>query len=171
MVEQNKLIEFKGVLTFDIIARLINELKKRMDEYHENVNIYKRILIIMVESLENMCKYAEFNKEFEDFENDFPSVFTLIKNGNNYFVTTGNLIRKEDQKNLEEKISFINQLDTLGLRKLYRNTISDGKFNSVGGAGLGFIEIAKSIRGKINYKLNKVSNTNVYFTLNLEINK
>jgi hypothetical protein len=169
MVEQNKLIEFKGVLTFDIIAVLINELKKIMDENHENVNIYKRILIIMVETLENMCKYTVNNKEIEDIENKFSSAFTLIKKEDNYFITTGNIIRKEDQNKLEERILLINELDTLGLRKLYRKTISDGKFNSEGGAGLGFIEIAKSTRSQINFNFIQVNSKNVYFTLNLEI--
>ena len=169
MVEQNKLIEFKGVLTFDVIAVLINKLKSIMDENHENVNIYKRVLTTMVETLENMCKYTECNNEIVDIENKYTSVFTLIKKDDNYFISTGNLIRVEDQNKLEERISLINQLDPLGLRKLYRKVISDGKFNNEGGAGLGFIEIAKSTGNQINYNFIQVSSQNVYFTLNLEI--
>ncbi len=171
MTEQNKLIEFKGILTFDIIAGLISELKIKMDEYQENVNIYKRILTIMVESLENICKYAVFQYENNGKITDFPSEFSLSIQDDMYILTTGNLIKIEDQQNINDRIDMINQLDSGGIRKLYRKIISDGKFNSEGGAGLGFIEMAKSSQGKINYNFKHVNNSNVFFTINLEITK
>ncbi len=171
MIEQNKLIEFKGILTFDIIAGLINELKIKMDEYQENVNIYKRILTIMVETLENICKYAIFQYDNNGIKTDVPSEFSLVKNDDKYILTTGNLIKLEDQQNINDRINMINHLDSSGIRKLYRKIISDGKFNSEGGAGLGFIEMAKSSQGKINHNFKHVNNDNVFFTINLEITK
>jgi hypothetical protein len=171
MINQKKLIEYKGVLTFDVIAQLINNLKVIMEKEQEQMNLYKRILIIMVESLENICKYSESQVDNLDLANDYPSVFTLSKKGETYVITTGNLIRREDQRNIEDRISNINQLNPAELRKLYRNIISDGNFNSEGGAGLGFIEMAKSCKKKIEYQFQQVNNTNSFFTINMEITK
>lgn len=171
MTELIKLIEFEGNLTFSVIAQLINELKVVMEVQHENVNIYKRILTIMVETLENICKYSDYKQVAHDAEIEFPPVFTLIKQDEVYMITTGNLIRLEDQKLLEEKISTVNNLTQLELRKLYRDIIANGNFNSEGGAGLGFIEIAKSSSRKIDYQFRQVGNSNTFFTIKMEITK
>ncbi len=171
MIEQKNLIEFKGVLTFEVIAQLINELKIRMEELQETMNIYKRILNIMVETLENVHKYSAYHEEFIKLADDFPTFFTLVKRDENYLITSGNLIKLDDQKNLEERILTINNLNSSELRKLYRKIISNGNFNREGGAGLGFIEIAKSSQSKINYHFERVNGTKTFFTIIMEIIK
>ena len=163
------LIEFKGVLTFEVIGQLLNELKNKMDKLGEKVNTYKRILVIMVETLENICKYTDHHTDNNFIESDYPTIFSLVKKDESYWIAAGNLIRTSDQDYIKERIVKVNQLSPVELKKLYRQTIADGNFNSEGGAGLGFIEIAKSSGKKIDFHFQKVNNNKAFFTINLEI--
>jgi hypothetical protein len=169
MTEQTKLVEFRGVLTFDVIGQLLSELKRNMKELDEKVNTYKRLLIISVETLENICKYTEHLTPDINVENEFPSIFALVKENENYLITAGNLISSKDQESLKERIDKVNRLNHIELKKVYRQIISNGSFNKFGGAGLGFIEIAKSAGRKIEYHFKPVNNTMAFFTINLEI--
>ena len=40
-----------------------------------------------------------------------------------YILTTGNLIKIEDQQNINDRIDMINQLDSGGIRKLQENDV------------------------------------------------
>lgn len=169
MPEQQLLIDYKGNLSFSTISQLLNKLKEQMDSLGEKLATYKRILIIMVEVLENIHKYIESQQGAEDVSLLSNVDFKLIKDGDTYFITSTNLIRSESQRRIQEKVDLINGLDHEGLKSLYRQIISNGQFTKEGGAGLGFIEIAKTSQHKINYTFEKVDDSFCNYTINLEL--
>jgi hypothetical protein len=169
MPEQQLLIDYRGPLSFGVINRLLGNLKEQLDTLEEKISTYKRVLVIMIEVLENINKYLESNKEDLDMQDKFPIDFKLTKMEQTYFISAGNLINSKSQKLIQKKIDLVNDLDGEGLKKLYRKTISNGQFTKEGGAGLGFIEIAKTSQHKIGYTFEQVNDSFTYFTINLEI--
>lgn len=169
MTENKVLIEFKGHLTFVKIGDLINELRDCFNGIHENVNTYKRVLTLMVETLENICKYGEIQKDIAKMDMEQPTVFILEKTESNYFITAGNLINAVDQSHIESIINNVNNMDKEDLKKLYREIIANGQFNNEGGAGLGFIELAKTSGQKIGYTFTPANDTMKYFTIYIEL--
>lgn len=169
MPEPKTLIEYHGPLTFSVISRLLAELKVQLDSYGEKMVIYKRILIIMVEVLENINKYFESQNGQKEIICQYPVSFRLIKIDNQYLISATNVVTAKAKKIIEEKIELVNKLDNNELRELYREIISNGQFSDEGGAGLGFIELAKTSQNKLSYSFEEINDTFVYYTINLEI--
>ena len=169
MTEKKVLIEFKGLLTFVNIGDLINSLKGCLTDLNENVNTYKRILILMVETLENICKYGEQKKLDQTLSAQFPTIFNLIKAESGYLITAGNLINADDELSIQNRINTVNNLQKEDLKILYREIIANGQFNKAGGAGLGFIELAKTSGQQIGYTFETINASLKYFTIYLEL--
>jgi hypothetical protein len=168
IAEEHVLIDYKGVLSYDVISQLINRLKDEMNKLGEKLATYKRILIIMVEVLENASRYIDAHPEVK-FDTQFLPFFTLAKKDFTYFIFSGNLVKMEDQETLRKKIDELNGLTQDELKQLYRKIISNGKFTNEGGAGLGFIEIAKTSNNKIQYSFDKVNELYAFYAINLEL--
>lgn len=166
--EHQVLIDYKGVFSYDIISQLLLKLKDEMDHLGEKVATYKRILVIMIEVLENAGRYLDAHPEVKYDTQHLPS-FRLTKDDSTFFIFSGNLVKNEDQMVLQTKIDHLNKCNHEDLKKLYRKIISNGEFSNEGGAGLGFIEIAKTSNKKIEYSFEKINEFYVYFNINLEL--
>ena len=111
----------------------------------------------MIESLENVCKYTDSYEQFVEQEQGFLPSFQLSMNTQKIQLTTSNPIRNEHVDVLTEKIELVNNKSREELKKLYVETITNGKFSAKGGAGLGFIEMAKSSGNQLVYSFDRVS--------------
>jgi hypothetical protein len=140
-----------------------------MDLLGEKLATYKRILIIMVEVLENIHKYIESQQGEVSITPQMQIDFKLTKSDTAYYISASNLIKEEAQEIISKKLDLINSLGHDELKKLYRQIISNGQFTKEGGAGLGFIEIAKTSQNKINYSFQKIDDEYMYYTINLEL--
>ena len=87
MMEKEVLIEFKGILTFEIIGKLINQVNIKLSEIQESVINTKRVLTLMVETLENICKYSEQHKNEQLMDEKYPTTFVLLKREKIYFLS------------------------------------------------------------------------------------
>ncbi|MFC2112870.1 DUF6272 family protein [Bacteroidota bacterium] len=105
--------------------------------------LYKKLLTLMIEVLENVLKYSD---HFEDFiaENSmyYPE-FELNMDNEGFRIMSRNPVRDEHLETISTKIDRINNASDEELKKIYRETITNGMFTEKGGAGLGFIEMAK----------------------------
>jgi hypothetical protein len=155
---QETILDFKGDLTFSTIGRLLTLLKHKMVEKDIKIGIYKRILSVMIEALENIYKYSDQYYNNPDILKKFTPSFTLNRIDQKYVIKTTNPIKKIDIPVLREKIDLVNNKSPEDLRLLYRQTIMNGKFTEKGGAGLGLIEMAKITNNSIGYSFESISN-------------
>lgn len=134
---------YKGKLTFERIGILLNELKNKKGAYDIPQILYKKLLTLMIEVLENILKYSE---HFEDFINDNPDYlpeFELSRSDEGFILKSRNPIRNDESERISDKIKKVNTASGEELKRIYRTTITNGVFTEKGGAGLGFIEMAK----------------------------
>ena len=124
----------------------------------------------MIESLENIIRYNEILNQDQSLFTDHPPEFRIYVEGNQFFIESGNAILNQDIEKLDQKLSKLNELDKFGIKELYKETITDGKFSEKGGAGLGIIEMAKIADGKLDFSFAKISDTCSFFTLRLAVN-
>jgi hypothetical protein len=144
-------LRFSGNIRYDTIGNLIHELKEKIFIMGLKTTLYKKILLVMIESLENMMKYtAHFSGSDNQKKLHHPS-FSIQKINGKYLINCSNLIENKDIQPLENKLNFLNSLDNYGLKELYKSTITNGQFSHKGGAGLGLIEIAKVSSEKLQY--------------------
>jgi hypothetical protein len=164
------ILEYRGIVSFNVISALLPKLKENIDALGEKVNTYKKLLTITIEVLENCYRYIDNQVLLKDFQRKYPSFIKVDKQGPDYCVESGNTILQPDVDIISAKLDAVNSLDEQGLRDFYKKTIANGQFSEVGGAGLGFIEIAKACSGKISYHFEKVEKDVYFYTLKLFVN-
>jgi len=165
LINRELVLKFKGHLNFETIGMLLNKLKVHFDSEEMSLLLYKKLLTLMIETLENIFKYSD---NFEGENHLFPTylpAFTLEKTKNKYVLSSSNPVRNEHVQILSDKISCVNSLDGDGLKKLYKKTIANGQFSNKGGAGLGFIEMAKISKENLKLSIEKIDEHFSYYNL------
>ena len=165
------IIDYKGNLTFSTISDLIRDLKGKKDEFDIDIVVYKKIISLMIEILENIYKYSDYYSYFIEDHPDCKPVFSLGRNGVDYTIHSANPILRKDINKVKSKIDRINKLNSEEIHLFYRETITNGAFTMKGGAGLGFIEMAKISCHKLQYRFKPLSEMFFNFELDLHIDQ
>ena len=164
------ILQYKGKFTFERIGILLNELKNKKETYHIDPVQYKKLLTLMIEILENVLKYSDRFEVFVLDHPDYEPEFKLDLDADGFILTSRNPVRDKDKKEISRRINKINISDEDELKKIYRDTITNGIFTEKGGAGLGFIEMAKITTNIITYSFEPIKKGYSYFELVLHIN-
>jgi hypothetical protein len=165
------IITHKGNLSFKQFSLLVGQLKEKKDEYDIDVVIYKKLITLVIEILENVLKYSVNFVDFTIKNPQFQPEFNLLHNGENYMVETVNPVKESDINLVRQRIDTVNRLDYEKLRLFYRETLANGKFSEQGGAGLGFIEMAKIASEPLSYTFERISDNYYNFKLHMRVRK
>ena len=149
---------------------LLNDLKNKKETYYIDPVQYKKLLTLMIEILENVLKYSDRFEVFVLDHPDYQAEFELILNEDGFVLMSRNPVRDKDKKEISRRIDRINTSDEDELKKIYRDTITNGIFTEKGGAGLGFIEMAKITTNTIVFSFLPIEKGFSYFELSLHIN-
>lgn len=169
--QKEEILSYSGPLKYDTIGELINNLKKKVPGLNLKLVVYKKLLLVMIESLENILKYNENFDANSFIRTHYSQKFKIERNNERYFLISTNVVLNKDVPRLKEKITQVNSLDSEGLKKLYKSTITNGRFSRKGGAGLGFIEMAKISTEKIQFSFKKIDSEYSYYELTVVINE
>jgi len=169
MSNSTPIIDYKGNLDFKIISVLIAELKTKKEEFDIDMIVYKKIISLMIEILENVFKYSDHYAYYIDEHPECEPVFILSRNGADYTIHSSNPIMEKDIPKVKDKIDKINTLNNEEMHLFYRETITNGAFTMKGGAGLGFIEMAKITCHPLKYKFTQLTGMFYNFELVLHI--
>jgi len=95
----------------------------------------------------------------------------ISKDDTEYNVTTGNVINNDKIPKLREILENINSLDQDGLKTLYKQQMREGRLSDRGGAGLGFIDIARKTGQKLIYSFLTINEKRSFFVLTSTISR
>ena len=170
MVQEDNLeYTYRGSFTSNITDTILTLAETNLNNAETQKKVKKRVYFIMVEGLQNITRHQSSHNS-EEFS-DYPGLFVLQKKQTGYFITTGNLINKEDQSILTEQIETINKLDKVQLKKYSLEVLSEGKLSMKGGAGLGFIDIARKTGNKLEYHFLPIDEGSSFFLLTSSISR
>ncbi|MCK4661517.1 MAG: SiaB family protein kinase [Bacteroidales bacterium] len=157
---------YRGLFTQTITDNIIALTEINLDKSKESSKIKKRVFSIMVEGLQNITRHQE-----EHLINELNSsgIFVIQQKNNKYFVTTGNLIVKNNIEPLTKQLHKINSLEKDELKQYYKEVLNDNIISSKGGAGLGLIEMARKSGNKLAFDFREVNDEYSYFYLHTEI--
>ncbi len=145
------ILSYQGPLSFSTIDQLLSEFKIASQEHEISFRTYKKMISVMIEALENITKYSD-QIQCVSTEKDGLCPACYINRGNSSIeLITTNPVKKDDVALLRSIIDNVNKQNREELKDLYKSTITNGKFSPKGGAGLGFIEMAKTAGNKLEY--------------------
>ena len=151
-IEQSKI---DAVLSLTESVILDNGIKRK---------VMKRVCTILIESLQNISIHGT-----RDDSQQSNSFLVLSSDKNHLHITTGNLILNEDANLVAFKLDELSKLSDAELRKLYIETLCNQNYSYKGGAGLGFLTIAKKSDGPIQYKVMTVNDKFSFFTTEVKV--
>lgn len=133
----------------------------------ESGPVQRKVFNVMVEALQNISRHADLITS--DPDEMRRGVVIISHSDEAYSIVTGNLIRSDKVPQLRERLDDINGMDRSQLSAAYREQITNGHINENGGAGLGFIDIAKKSGNKIDYRFHEIGDELPGFSFFLSI--
>lgn len=167
--EKKTLVSHFGHLRYETIGELLGTLKEESKCLKVKLSLYKKLLSATIEILENIYKYHDNFEHTFSSDHPFTPKFILQVDSKGFYIEAGNPILKGDIDGLQHKLDTINNLDKHGLKELYKDTITNGRFSVKGGAGLGFIEMAKLSGEHLSYNFKEIDENFSYFNLGINI--
>ncbi|SNS99055.1 hypothetical protein SAMN05421640_1915 [Ekhidna lutea] len=175
MTEGNVNVVYLGNVTQATIEGVTDMISEDLSVRNENRKVTKRVYHVMMESLQNICKHADSqsDEESNSLEHGLvkKGIFLIGHNETEYFITTGNNIDLKSAVSLREILDNINSLDADGVKQLYRDAMTNSEFGETGGAGLGFIDMAKKTGTRFEYYFEPDSETSCFFILTMRVAK
>lgn len=159
---------FLGILNDEILDRQMTVLEGDLLDGFESKALKKKVFHIFIEVLQNLKNY----KPAHDFKPPHEHFFIIIKDCKNYVsVISGNFILKKHVDGVRSRIDLVNYMGEDEVKELYRGILDYGGVSDGGGAGLGFVDLAKRSGQKLNYEFIDVNDSVSFFTLTITINK
>lgn len=169
MSKEEVIIDFRGPISFETMEELLNQLKCAPAFNELRKPVRKRLYGTVVESIDNIYKYAAFNQI--DSQGNSRTPLLIVKKQDNIFtISVGNLVLNSLVDSLKIKLDRVNQLDTEELKTLYEEVINKESEEDDTGAGLGLITMALRTEVDIKYSFEPVDTGYSFFTMKIDIN-
>lgn len=168
---RKSVLSYRGPLSFSTIDWLLSEFKMAVPEHNISFTTYKKMVSVMIEALENVSKYSDQLLCNGERPEEFCPSCQISCNDTLIVMEASNPVKQKEVNHLKSRIDMVNSHDLDALKELYKSTITDGKFSSTGGAGLGFIEMAKTAGSKLEYDFESLSQEYALYTLRVSMSK
>ena len=167
--EYRVLICFSGQFSQGIVEQLCEFIKGQMTEGEVTKYNPMKMISIFVEQAQNIINYNLENVSHRYYDQLLESsIVTIGKTSDSFFVTSGNILDKQDLDPLVKKIEFLNSLEPVELKQYYKEVM---RRDSVGlngrGAGLGLIQMARTAKSPLEYNNCSINDQLTYFQINV----
>ncbi|OFY91625.1 MAG: hypothetical protein A3K10_11355 [Bacteroidetes bacterium RIFCSPLOWO2_12_FULL_31_6] len=171
MKEYDISLVYEGEITQEITLAFTSMAERNMTLIDEDGSVKKKVYHVMVECLQNICKHADMKDSHDPSISSKTGMFIVGKNVDEYFVTSGNLVTNDKIEWMKEILNKINSLDQEGIKQLFKETLKNGSISDKGGAGLGFIDIAKKTGNKLEYHFQHIDDQHSFFLLKSKVTR
>lgn len=166
MAENNVYLIWSGHVTTDVEKEVLTFTETKLVEEDIELTLRRRIFSVLVEILENVAKYSP-GKEAEQ---EFGMPVAMIRlEGDEYTLTTGNLILNENVDDLKGKLDTINKFDKVGLKELFRMSLSGQTITSESTGNMGLIDMARKSGSKLVYQFEQINDLYSYYVLTVKV--
>ncbi len=170
MREHSIILVYEGEFTQEITKSVLAMAERNMDSMGEESSIKRKVFNVMVECLQNIVKHSDDPDSAKKETNT--AIFLLGKHEESYVIASGNPISNETMPIVKERLEKINSLDKEGLKELYKDIIKSGTgLTEKGGAGLGFVDMARKSGHKLDFTFEKLDDKNSFFCLRTTVSR
>ncbi len=164
LIGNNVVLSFKGEVSTDLANSILDVIHARLDKYESNLRLRKKVFNVLVETLQNLSRHLEKQEIVDDSLNPRTAIIYIWMDDKGYHVATGNYILTENVASLEDWLGNINSMQKDKLREFYKDTLDNTVISKKGGAGLGFIDIARKSGNELNYEFVRVNDEYSFFS-------
>jgi hypothetical protein len=164
------IFSYSGAISYNLLTRISSAIREDFLNLKEDSKELFNIYTVFVEILQNIMNYSVDRISIN--EKSIGKGICVIKYdifNQQYSVSSGNFILKENEEAIKEKIDKLNSLNKNELREYFKEARKSGKDAHTKGAGLGLIEIKRKTTGNLEYKISEIDNNLSYFELKANI--
>ncbi len=161
---------YEGEITHQLTKAFTSLAESNMAKEEESGNVQRKVFHVMVECLQNISKHAD-DFAINDFQYAGRGIFMVSKGEAEYSVTTGNALDNSRVEELKTMLDRINSLEKEELDELYKKQIKEGRLSEKGGAGLGFIDIKRKTKNKLEFHFLPIDDKISFFLLTSTISR
>ena len=170
LLDRNIILAYEGEFTQEITKSVLSMTERNLESMGEESSIKRKVFNIMVECLQNIVKHCEVQAHsIKDRQLNNSAVFMIGKEEEAYVVISGNPVDNDVKEGLQSKLEQINSLDKDGLKTLYKEIIKSGQLSDKGGAGLGFVDMARKSGQPLLFDFESINDTESFFSLKVSI--
>ena len=164
------IMSFTGPFSQGIIEEIGSALRNYLESKSDSKGRIFKVFSVFIEQTQNIKNYA-FTLADKDEQEDIllSGILNIGLKDDKYFVSSGNLVKKEDVAELKERLEQISSYDKKELAKIYRNQLRKSDSEEGNGAGLGLIEMARKASENIIFDFENVDNKYDFFTLTIKL--
>jgi len=159
---------YMGALSNQMVVSSINLIEQNLAKDTGFKKLRHKLSFLMIESFQNIIRYGDepTNKDIKYRKEMF-----LVRNiGGTFYIASCNLIENSKVDYVNNKLKEVNALDSSNLDQLYRKILTNNRFTEAGGAGLGFIEMARKTHQKLLFDFEPLDDDYSYFYLLIKVN-
>jgi hypothetical protein len=161
---------YHGSFSDNITDKAIDLSDKNIENISKLTKMKKKVSFLMAECIQNIVRHGE-GENTKTITGGRSEMFFTRNIDDTYFISSANLIDKEKEKFLKEKLKQVNELDGDGLKKLYMDILANEGMSEKGGAGLGLVEMARKSGEKLNYDFHSVDDKYTFFYLQIKLSR
>ena len=169
MMAQKLILVYEGDFTQETTKSILTMAERNLDSSGEDSGIKRKVFNVMVEALQNIVKHSSEQGMKAGSLISKSAIFMISKDDNRYCVLTGNPIEKANVEKLTAGLNNINSKDKEGLKELYKDIIKNTQISEKGGAGLGFVDMARKSGEKLEFMFANMDDTYDFFCLKVNI--
>jgi len=158
---------FNGMFYQGIIEEVGKAVRNHLAAAHTHNGIYMDVFAVYIEMTQNVHNY--FTSRGITRPEITSSIITIGRNGEEYRVTSGNIVQNQDLEALCLRIDEVNALSHDEIKSRFRSQLRRDVAPRQLGAGLGMLEIAKRSSGKMSYAVKDFDATGKFFILSAQI--
>lgn len=169
MLEQKLILVYQGDFTQETTKSILAMAERNLDASGEDSSIKRKVFNVMVEALQNIVKHSSETGLKAGSLISQAAIFMISKQEDRYSILTGNPIPKDKVAGLTNTLNDLNSKDKDGLKELYKEIIKNTQISEKGGAGLGFVDMARKSGEKLEFSFNSMDGTYDFFCLRVNI--
>jgi len=171
---QDAAFAFRGSVDIDLVDHVLAATHSKLETIEENPSIRRKVYLVLVECLQNLCRQLENLNYDDNFEGDYDkssASFVIETDHNGYHIATANFVANDKVDKFRSWLDELNGYTREELKVVYNKILTNKSYSSQGGAGLGFVDIALKTNKKLDYNFLQVDDKYTFFTMNVSVDK
>ncbi len=171
MMSQKLILVYDGDFTQETTKSILAMAERNLDSSGEESGIKRKVFNVMVEALQNIVKHSSEHGLTAGSLISKSAIFMISKDDKKYCVMTGNPIPKSAVAKLTSNLNDLNAKDKDGLKEMYKEIIKNTQISEKGGAGLGFVDMARKSGEKLEFSFDAMNDDYDFFCLKINISR
>lgn len=171
MMAQKLILVYEGDFTQETTKSILSMAERNLDSSGEDSGIKRKVFNVMVEALQNIVKHSSEQGLQAGSLISKSAIFMISKDDSRYCVLTGNPIAKSNVPKLTANLNDLNSKDKEGLKEMYKEIIKNTQISEKGGAGLGFVDMARKSGEKLEFIFANMDKDYDFFCLRVNISR